>query len=176
MIKIKPVQVRRDLMLIGCSSTSRNEGYSIIDLINKINNVIYTNKPVNTIFIGIENYAVIPDDICFDENKFLKIISLFDCNPSIVESHKKDCDLPCYHIGKLPEIISKYNIELGIIATKADFVENIAEILIMSRIKGILNISPVQLKVPENIYLKEMNIVTSLDSLSYFTRQITEKR
>ena len=45
-----------------------------------------------------------------------------------------------------------------------------AKSLVSSRIRGILNFTTVNLNVPEDIYLEEYDMITSLEKVAYFVK------
>jgi redox-sensing transcriptional repressor len=45
-----------------------------------------------------------------------------------------------------------------------------AKALVNSGIKGILNFTTVNLSVPENIYLEEYDMITSIEKVAYFVK------
>jgi redox-sensing transcriptional repressor len=74
-------------------------------------------------------------------------------------------------VGDLKKIIKKENIKIAIIATPPEVAQGIANVLIDSGVKGILNFAPVFLKVPENIFVSNVDMACELESLIFFVKQ-----
>jgi len=54
--------------------------------------------------------------------------------------------------------------------------QDMAKIMVQAGIKGILNFTTVTLNVPENIYLEEFDMITSVEKVAYFVKHQTLKR
>ncbi len=59
---------------------------------------------------------------------------------------------------------------VGIITVPPEYAKEIAERLIAAGIKGILNLTTIPLNVPEEVYLEEYDMITSLEKVAYFAR------
>ncbi|MEA3505023.1 MAG: redox-sensing transcriptional repressor Rex [Bacteroidota bacterium] len=165
---ITPVQVRRDIMLIGYTGTLR-KGYDIKELVALIGDIIDTKEGQNVAIIGIGNLGKALMSYLNGKRAKLDIVAGFDSNPE-----KTDClyaGVRCYHIDKIKEIIEKENITIAVITTPAKVSQNIAEILVEAGIKGILNYTPKAISVPEHIYLEEYDMITSLEKVSFFVKE-----
>ena len=101
-LHITPVQVRRDIMLIGHTGTLR-KGYDIQNLIKLIGEIIDCKKDQNVAIIGIGKLGHALLNYLTDSNTKLKIKALFDDNDEKVG--KSYSGIVCYSIDKLQEII-----------------------------------------------------------------------
>lgn len=167
LFNLNPVQVRRDLMLIGASGNNRN-GYNINELIDLISDTIDIKNCKNIAIIGMGKMGQAILNYVTEEEKHLNIVAVFDIDPHKV--NKTFEDIVCYDIRKISEIVRKKNILIGIITVPSDYAVSISNILIESGIKGILNFTSVHLDLPENIYLKEFDIITFFDEIAFFIK------
>lgn len=168
LLHITPVQVRRDIMLIGYSGTQR-KGYDIKELINLIGLIIDSEQLQHVAIIGAGNLGRAIIGYLKDKRPQLQIIASFDNNPN--KYNRMINGVFCYSTDLLPEIVRKNNITIGIITVPAEFATETADLLIISGIKGILNYTPTPLKVPSHVYLEEYDMITSLEKVSYFVKQ-----
>jgi len=165
---ITPVQVRRDIMLIGYNGTLR-KGYNVSELITLIGEIIDTDEGLNVAIIGIGNLGKALISYLNGKRSKLNIVAAFDINKD-----KTDClyaGVRCYHLNNLEEITKKENITIGIITTPAKETQNIANILVNAGIKGILNYSPKSINVPDHVYLEEYDMITSLEKVAFFVKK-----
>jgi redox-sensing transcriptional repressor len=167
LLHITPVQVRRDIMLMGYSGTLR-KGYDIKEMIKLIGRIIDTNEGQRIAVIGMGNLGKAFIHYMYEKRSKLKIVASFDTNPEKVG--KTYADVYCYEMDKLAEIIQKEKISIGIIATPPEVAPTIAEKLTEAGISGILNFTPKPLSVPDHVYLEEYDMITSLEKVAYFVK------
>jgi redox-sensing transcriptional repressor len=172
MLHITPVQVRRDLMLIGYSGNLRR-GYDIKELIDMIGNIIDTEKGQKVAVIGIGNLGKAFVSYFKGKRTKLTIVAAFDVNPDKVDRIYDG--VRCYSIDRIAEIIKRENITIGIITVPADQAPAIAETLVLSGVKGILNYSPKPLNVSPYVYLEEYDMITSLEKVAFFAKKNDER-
>jgi redox-sensing transcriptional repressor len=172
MLHITPVQVRRDLMLIGYSGNLRR-GYDIKELIELIGKIIDTDKGQKVVMIGIGNLGKAIISYFRGKRSKLSIIAAFDTNPDKIDRIYDG--VPCYHIDKLGEIVKQESVSIGIITVPAEQAPAIAETLVLAGIKGILNYSPKPLNVSPYVYLEEYDMITSLEKVAFFAKKNDER-
>jgi redox-sensing transcriptional repressor len=171
-LHITPVQVRRDLMLIGYSGNLRR-GYDIKELIEMIGNIIDTEKGQKVAVIGVGNLGKAFISYFKGKRTKLTIVAAFDINPDKVDRIYDG--VPCYNISRIAEVMKKENITIGIITVPAEQAPTIAETLVFSGAKGILNYSPKPLNVSPSVYLEEYDMITSLEKVAFFAKKNDER-
>lgn len=172
MLHITPVQVRRDLMLIGYSGNLR-KGYDIKELIELIGRIIDSDKGQRVAVIGLGNLGKAMISYFKGKRTKLSIIAAFDVNPEKI--NRVYDGVACYHISQLADIIRQHNISISIIAVPAEEAPEIAEILVLAGVKGILNFTPKPLNVPPYVYLEEYDMITSLEKVAFFAKKNDER-
>jgi redox-sensing transcriptional repressor len=168
MLHITPVQVRRDLMLIGYSGNLR-KGYDIKELIELIGRIIDTDKGQKVAVVGLGNLGKAIISYFRGKRTKLTIVAAFDVNPE--KTDRIYNGVPCYHADMLPELIKKEGITIGIITVPAEQAAAIAESLVLAGIKGILNFTPKPLNVSPYVYLEEYDMITSLEKVAFFAKK-----
>jgi redox-sensing transcriptional repressor len=167
LLHITPVQVRRDIMLIGYSGTLR-KGYDIKEMVNLIGNIIDTEEGQKIAVIGLGNLGQALIHYLQEKKSKLDIVAAFDINPEKI--NKTYADVKCYHFDRLVEIVKSEHISIGIITTPPEVVSTIADALVNAGIKGILNFTPKPLSERVGVYLEEYNMITSLEKVAYFVK------
>lgn len=162
-----PEQVRRDIMLIGYKGNNRT-GYSIPELLALINKHIKTHKVKKAIIVGADNLGVSTTEYFLNQNSNVEIVAAFDCYAS--NTSKLFPDIPLYNITKLREIVQQENITIAILAISTEDIDNILQLLLELGITSVLNLGSVNIEVPEGIYLKELDLITEIEKLGYFTK------
>jgi len=165
---ITAVQVRRDLMLIGYSSMKK-KGYDASELIDVIGKLIDSKNGLNIAVIGMGNLGRAVTTYFIGKRPKLNIVAAFDIDPNKI--NRVISGINCYHIKDLKEKIKSSSISIAIITSPPDSAAAIAETLVMSGIKGILNFTTTPLNVPESIFLEEYDMITSIEKVAYFVKE-----
>ncbi len=169
---ITPVQVRRDLMLIGYSGTLR-KGYNIKELIDLIAEIIDSEEGINVAIIGMGNLGRALINYFRGKRHKLKIVAGFDTNPEKIGNVYYG--VTCYNANDMDKIISDLNIEIGIITVPVNQTTQTAKQLVDSGIKGILNYTPKPVEVPDGVYLEEYDMITTLEKVAFYVKMENER-
>ncbi len=169
---ITPVQVRRDIMLIGYSGTLR-KGYDIRELIELIGKIIDTEEGLKAAVVGVGNLGRSLIGYFAGKRSKLTIVAGFDNNPD--KADKIYGGVHCYPIDKLQEVVSREGISIAILTVPADYAGETAERLVMAGIRGVLNFTPKPLNLPPHVHLEEIDMVTSLEKVAYYVKKQTGK-
>jgi redox-sensing transcriptional repressor len=168
LLNLTPEQVRRDLMLIGLTG-SRRKGYSIKALIELIGKTIDKEEGYNVAIVGVGNLGRAITAFIQKARTKLNIVAAFDVDASKI--NKVTSGVSCYDIQQIPHVVEKLNISIAILTVPPDVVREITASLIKSGIKGILNFTSVHLDIPPDVYLKDYDIITSLEEIGFFIKK-----
>jgi len=165
---ITAVQVRRDIMLIGYSSMKK-KGYNVQELINVIGSIVDYEAGLNVAVIGMGNLGRAITAYFNGKRPKLNIVAAFDVDPDKI--NRVISGVNCFHMKELPEVVKRNDISIAIISSPPDTANQVAEQLVAVGIKGILNFTTIPLAVPENVYLEEYDMITSMEKVAYFVKQ-----
>ena len=168
MLHITPVQVRRDIMLIGHTGTLRR-GYDVRDLLNRISRIIDIDMGMRVAVVGVGLMGGAIINYFSGKRSKLTIVGAFDIDPE--KGNRVYTGVPCYPVDKLREIIKSEDIDIAILTVPPADAEAMTEKLVMAGIKGILNFTTIPLNVPEYVYLEEYNMISSLEKVAYFVKK-----
>jgi redox-sensing transcriptional repressor len=167
MMNLTPVQVRRDLMLIGYGG-SQSKGYVIKDLIALIGQIIDNESGQNVAIVGMGNLGRAITSYFSGKREKLTIVAAFDND--LQKTDRVIAGIPCYHINKINDIITRNSISIAILTVAPEASHEVAKALMDAGIKGILNYTSVPLTVPDHVFLEEYDIVTSLEKLAFLVK------
>ena len=85
----------------------------------------------------------------------LNIVRAFD------NDNNKCNQTKIYNIDNMTKFIKENNIKIGIITVPKEYAQEVCDLLIESGIKAIWNFAPVNLKLPENIAIKNEDLSSS---------------
>lgn len=164
---ITAVQVRRDIMFLGYSSSGR-KGYSIKDLIKFIGKKIDSKVTLNVGVIGMGNYGKAISTYFKGKRPTLEIVAAFDIDPE--KAGKNIAGVDCFSMDDLEKIVEEKNISIAILTVPPKIAYEVSSKLVESGIKGILNFTSVLLNVPKDIYLEEYDMITSIEKVAYYVK------
>ena len=154
------VLVRKDLAMV--SGTGKPKiGYNKNELVMKIMEALDCVKMKNAIIVGGSHFdsALLLDESFSEYNIFIKAKFEINYNGSFNRTN-------VFPLSDLKEYCKKEDISIGIITVGEKDAQAICDLLVSLSIKAIWNFSPVKLKVPENVKVKEENMAASLAALA----------
>jgi len=165
---ITAVQVRRDIMLIGYSTTAK-KGYDVKALIDVIGEIIDTDQGLNAAIVGVGNLGRAITTYFNGKRTKLRIVATFDTDP--LKVGRVIAGVKCYSMAELKDIVVQNDISIGVITVPPEDAAQVTDQLVMAGVKGLLNYTSSPLNVPENVYLEEYDMITSLEKVAYFVKQ-----
>lgn len=169
MLHLTPVQVRRDIMLIGYNGSQR-KGYIIHDLIQKLSQVLDSEQCLNVAVFGVGNLGKAITSYFNGKGHNINIVAAFDSDPQ--KTDRIISGVWCYDIKQIKEIVSENNISLAILTLPPQYAQDITDKLVYAGIRGILNFTSVPLRVSPDVYVENYDMVTSLEKLAYYVKEI----
>jgi len=158
--------VRKDFSMFDIKGNKRG-GYSVDELIDKLDTILGKDKIQNVIIIGcgrigsaLVNYYRYPKD-------GITVKAGFDVSPADVTS-LNDTKIPIYDMSELENFIKDNNIKIAIICVSENSATSVTETLIKFGIEGILNFTPVLLKKNNNCFISNINIKSEIENIFYF--------
>jgi redox-sensing transcriptional repressor len=164
---ITAVQVRRDIMFIGYSSTQK-KGYNIQELIDTISIKLDSKNAMQVAVIGMGNLGKAVTGYFIGKRPKLRIVASFDIDPK--KTGRKISGIDCYPIDKIAAVTKKNNISIALLAVPAEKANEVMKLIETTTIKGVLNFTSVPINTSENIFLEEYDMITSIEKVAYFVK------
>lgn len=162
-----PEQVRRDIMSIGYSGSS-SKGYNVRQLIGSISEFVDSTDVQKVAIVGVGNLGRSVMDYIQGRRSKLKIVATFDNDPAKTNRVLHGCR--CYPVNEMINVIQTEGIDVAILAVPAVAAQEVADRLLESGIKGILNYAPVKLSLPQHIYIENRDMLLAVEKVAYFAR------
>ncbi|MGH7889302.1 MAG: redox-sensing transcriptional repressor Rex [Thermodesulfobacteriota bacterium] len=162
--RLTPAQVRKDLSFFGSFGT-RGLGYPVKELKEKIGSILGLNRSWNVALIGVGNLgsALASYKEFQKQGFFIKL--LFDNDPQKIGSTL--VGIPVADVKNLASQLKQQKIDLAILTLPGNAAQDVADEIVKSGVKAILNFAPVSLKVPEEVFLRNENMAIELEYLSF---------
>lgn len=166
-LHLTSVQVRRDIMLMGYSGTQR-KGYSVQELVGRISEILDGEGRMNAVIIGMGHLGKAITNYFNAKRSKIDIVAAFDNDSTKVD--RIISGIKSYHIDSLEMMLQELDCKIAILALSPKGAQDVTDVLIYNGIKGILNFTSVPLHVPENVYLENYDMITSLEKVAYFVK------
>lgn len=163
-------QVRKDLAYFGAFGI-RGLGYGIQDLYDRIAEITGTNKVWKVAIVGLGHLGGALVSYPGFLSRGFKVVGAFD----VKDIGKRYRGLVIQDIRDFVQVAKENPFDLGIIVVPKDAAQEVADILVAGGVRAILNFAPVNLTVPVEVELKQVDLSMFLETLSYHMSQKTEK-
>jgi len=161
------VQVRRDIMFIGYTSMQR-KGYDVRELVDVIGEILDSEMGLNVAVIGIGNLGRAFTTYFVGKRSKLNIIATFDVDTTKID--RVISGVKCYPLNRLKEVVETHQISIAILTVPADSASEVAAQLVEAGIKGLMNFTTIPLNVPNEVFLDEYDMITSVEKVAYFVK------
>jgi redox-sensing transcriptional repressor len=162
--KLTPAQVRKDLSLFGSFGT-RGLGYPVNELRAHITAILGIDRVWRVCLFGVGNIGSALVSYKEFARQGFQIVKLFDNDQRKIGSNHKGIVIS--DVRNMEQEVKEAGIEMAIIAVPATVAQNIVDDVVAVGIKAILNFAPINLKVPEDVYLRTENMSMELEYLSF---------
>ncbi|MDU2688432.1 MAG: redox-sensing transcriptional repressor Rex [Paeniclostridium sordellii] len=161
-------QIRQDLNNFG-GFGQQGYGYNVEELYNEIGKILGLSRTYNSIIIGAGNLGqAIANYAGFTKAGF-KIKALFDANPRMIGLKIRDFEI--LDSESIEEFVSENNIDIAILCIPKNGAQDVVDRLVKVGIKGIWNFAPLDLEVPNDVIVENVNLTESLFTLSYLMNE-----
>lgn len=167
-IGVTPSQVRKDFSLFELSGNKKG-GYLIDELIEKLNIILGKSEPEKVILVGYGNIGAALVNYKGFEKEGIFIVASFDND---INKINRDMEKPILPIEELADYIKKNEIKIGILAVPELVAQQITDTMIESGIKGVLNFSPIHLRIPDEFIISNVNLEVELEGVIYFVNAL----
>ncbi|RKY39272.1 MAG: redox-sensing transcriptional repressor Rex [Candidatus Omnitrophota bacterium] len=165
LLDVSPAQFRKDLSYFG-EFGKRGVGYEIRRLIEELEDILGVNKQWKIVLIGVGRLGSAL--LRFEGfSKFnLKIELAFDIDKRKIG--KVINGVKIEDVQRLTERVKEEGVKVGLISTPPQVAQEIADRLIEGGIKGIMNFAPVTLKIPEDVFITNVDMACELERVIFF--------
>lgn len=165
---VNAAKVRKDLSYLGTYGT-RGVGYDAEQLIAQISRELGLTDELNVAIIGFGNLGrALANYRGFAERGF-NVVAVFDTDRSKIG--EPVAGVKVRPLSDLPKVAASGVIAIGIIATPAAAAQTVADLLVSSGVKAILNFAPAVLTVPEDVSLRKVDLSIELQILSFYQQR-----
>lgn len=160
-------QVRRDLMAVG-SVGSPVRGYDVRALADTIGRFLDAPEGQRAALVGVGHLGGAILAFFAGRRPHLSIVAAFDTDPQKTDRVILGCR--CYQAAEMEKVIAAEKIDVAVLAVPAGAAQAAADSLVRAGVRGLLNFAPVRLRVPEGVFVEDMDMAVSLEKVAFFAR------
>ena len=158
---VSPALVRKDFSFFGLAGKKR-AGYRVEDLITQLNHILGVDEVQRVIVVGCGKIGTALMRYRGFAREKIRVVSGFDVDPAKIDPN---APVPIRDLNEIPYIVKSESIRVAILTVPETVASQVAESLIASGIKGILNFAPILLKSGNGVVVQNMNIALELENL-----------
>jgi redox-sensing transcriptional repressor len=164
-INVTAAQIRKDLSYFG-EFGKQGIGYDVEKLLAHIEGILGLTQEWPVVVVGIGQLGQAIARYEGFHSKGLRIVGLFDSDPGKVG--QQVAGMPILEYTKMRDHIREQGVKLAIIAVPAPQAQGVADMLIDAGVRAILNYAPVILQIPEKVWVRYIDPVAVLHSMTYY--------
>ncbi|HEX9997035.1 MAG TPA: redox-sensing transcriptional repressor Rex [Abditibacterium sp.] len=164
---INAAQLRKDLSYFGEFGTP-GLGYDLRDLEAHLSRIMGLDVERDVVLIGAGNLGRALSSYAGFGRRGFRIVAAFD-----VDANKIGAAIgpvPVYHLTELRRVNAELGTEVGVIAVPADAAQGACDVLVSAGIRAILNFAPVTLGSSSGVTVRNVDLTSQMEILSYYLR------
>lgn len=162
--------VRKDFSMFGITGNKRG-GYNVDELLARIRDILGKNDLTRVVIVGSGNIANALSRYRAFKSGSIKIEAAFDIDPAKYITMES---VPVHPMEDFGPYVQNHGIKIGILAVPHAAAHHVSELMVSAGIKGILNFAPIQLRVPDDVVINNVNLEVEFENLIYFVN-VNEK-
>lgn len=169
-LDIDDTQVRKDIAATGYVGKPK-VGFDTKEFKEHLEDFLGFNKTKEAFLVGAGNLGIALAKYDGFRKYGLEILAVFDNDPHKIgiKIGKKEV----FPISKLPDLVKRMKVQVAILTVPSEFAQDVTYFLIESGIKAIWNFAPVNLKVPEDVLVRNQDLAANF---VVFSTLLSEKR
>jgi redox-sensing transcriptional repressor len=164
-INVTAAQIRKDLSYFG-EFGKQGIGYDVRRLLQQIEDILGLTQEWPVALIGIGHLGEAIARYEGFRQQGIRIAGLFDSNPTKIGKAINGMTVQSFDDAE--RVIREQGIRLAIIAVPARSAQEVADRLVMSGVRAILSYAPTVLQVPEGVWVRYIDPVAILHSMTYY--------
>ena len=161
---VNSAQVRKDLSHFGSLGT-RGVGYNVAELRSLLREALGLTRDYPVALIGAGNLGSALANYEGFEAWGFEIVAVFDTEAEKIGQTVGE--LTIQHLNHLESVVEDRGVTIAIIATPASAAQDVADRIIQSGIRSILNFAPSVLHIPSDVSVRRVDLSTELQILTY---------
>ncbi len=157
-------QVRKDLSFFG-SFGKRGRGYDVSELVSQLHEILGLGREWKVYIVGAGKIgAALVSYRGFAQRGF-RVLGIYDNNPQLVG--RMIDGVGVRSMVQLERDAERESPDIAVITVPAEHAQHVADRVVASGIRAIMNFAPSPIHVPANVTVKSVNMALELEGLAY---------
>ncbi|HUG13509.1 MAG TPA: redox-sensing transcriptional repressor Rex [Thermomicrobiales bacterium] len=171
-IGVTAAQIRRDLSYFG-KFGKQGKGYEVATLVAEIQRILNLDREWEVALVGFGHLGqAIAAYRGFEASSF-RITAIFDRNAERV-GQVAERGVRVMAESDISRVVRENGIRMGIVAVPAGAAQDVTNALIAGGVSAILNYAPVILRAPENVWIRDVDPTSAMQSMTYYLAKPAE--
>ena len=157
-------QVRKDLSFFG-SFGKRGLGYSVPELTDSLREILGLRRDWQVIIVGAGKIGTALAQYKGFRQRGFRVTAVYDRDPKKIGT--KWDSLTVRDMSSIERDLTKEKPDIAVLTTPAEEAQNVVDLLVRAGIRAVLNFAPIQIQVPPEVTLKNVNMAMELEGLSF---------
>jgi redox-sensing transcriptional repressor len=157
-------QVRKDLSFFG-SFGKRGLGYSVPELTDSLREILGLRRDWQVIIVGAGKIGTALAQYRGFRQRGFRVTAVYDRDPKKIGTRWDS--LTVRDMAQVERDIAEERPDNAVLTTPADEAQQVVDQLVGAGIRALLNFAPIQLHVPPEVTLRNVNMAMELEGLSF---------
>jgi redox-sensing transcriptional repressor len=171
-INVTAAQIRKDLSYFG-EFGKQGIGYDVEKLLAQIEDILGLTQEWSVALVGIGHLGEAIARYEGFRSQGIRIVALFDSDPA--KQGTAINGLTISGDDQIEAVCREHGVRLAIISVPASRAQEVADMLIGAGVRAILNYAPVVIQVPEGVWVRNIDPVGLIHSMTYYLAREAEK-
>ena len=162
---VTAAQIRKDLSYFG-GFGKQGSGYQIPRLIDEIQKILNVDRIWQIAIVGMGELGQALVNYHEFARHGLELVLAFDADPARFGTPVGT--LTIKDIAEMKDEVAKLGIQIGILAVSMENAQDVANLMVASGIKAILNYAPVKLVLPKGVYVQDVDPIQPLQRMTFY--------
>lgn len=160
-------QVRKDLSLFG-SFGKRGLGYSAASLEDRLRDILGLSRCWRVALVGAGRMGSALFEYPHFRRRGFEFVAILDSDPKKIGISWDDITIRA--ANTLEQALRECRAEIVILTVPARSAQEVADAVVRSGVRGIMNFAPVQLKVPPGVRVNVVRLTVEFEALTFALR------
>jgi redox-sensing transcriptional repressor len=165
-IGVTAAQIRRDLSYFG-KFGKQGKGYEVANLVAEIEHILNLDRAWDVALVGFGHLGQAVAAYRGFESSSFHIAAVFDREPSNIGG-LTPAGVRIMSDADLTSVVRAMGIRMGIVAVPTASAQDVANALVAGGVTAILNYAPVILRVPNDVWVREIDPTGAMQSMTYY--------
>ena len=162
---ISSAQIRKDLSHFG-EFGKQGTGYEISYLRDQLRRILHVDHTWPVALVGYGDLGHALANYAGFAAKGFEMVAVFDDAPSKIGQQVAGKEV--MSVTDLPKMVREIGIKVAIVAVPSAEAQQVADVVVESGIKAILNYAPINISVPANVRVQYIDPAAHLQHMTYY--------